>query len=326
MAKRVKRVPGLPNITPDVRESLTQVNRALFQDGIEIAYRLNLAFPKDGTEPFESPLPLQSVATGSLPAAADYEGNIIYDSTTNTLKYSNGTAWVSLGAPSTLSVVVQTFTSGGTYTPTSGMAYCLIEVQAPGGGSGGADGTGGGSGVASAGGGGGEYAKGRFTAADIGANQTVTIGSVGAAGNATGGNGGAGGNSSVGALITANGGGGGTGTGNNSVGGTSLAGGAGGTGGSGGFLRIPGQAGGPSWFITDNATFSCPVPGVGGNAFLGHGAQIPLAAAITTAPISPVAGLNYGGGASGRAIDNTTGAAGAAGGASIVIVTEFVLT
>jgi len=35
-------------------------------------------------------------ATGSLPAAADHEGGIAYDTTTKTMKWSNGTAWATI--------------------------------------------------------------------------------------------------------------------------------------------------------------------------------------------------------------------------------------
>src|SRR5690606_27042587 len=58
--------------------------------------------------------------------------------------------------------VVREFTSSGTYTPTEGMTYCRIRVQAPGGGGGGGDGNF----VSGGGGGGGEYAEGFFTADD----------------------------------------------------------------------------------------------------------------------------------------------------------------
>lgn len=37
-------------------------------------------------------------ATSALPAAAGVEGGIVYDTTTNTLKFSNGSAWVELAA------------------------------------------------------------------------------------------------------------------------------------------------------------------------------------------------------------------------------------
>lgn len=110
MAKRVKVVPNLPNITADVRSSVTQLNRQLYQDTVEQNYRLNLAIPKDGTEPMEAPLPLQPVPTASLPDATTNEGSVIYDTTTNELKYSDGVNWVA----------VQPAISGGTRTRLTG--------------------------------------------------------------------------------------------------------------------------------------------------------------------------------------------------------------
>lgn len=101
MAKRVKRAPNLPNITANVRDSVQQLNRALYNDTVEQNYRLNLAFPKDGTEPFEAPLPLQQVATASLPDPTLFEGTIIYDTTTNKFLYSNGTSWITVPSPAT---------------------------------------------------------------------------------------------------------------------------------------------------------------------------------------------------------------------------------
>lgn len=230
------------------------------------------------------------------------------------------------------SVVIQVFAATGTYTPTSGMDYCIIEVQAPGGGGGGADGTGGtvdsvSVGHAGGGGGGGEYARGVFSAATVGGSQAVTIGAVGTAGANTGGNGGTGGTTSVGALITAIGGSGGVGSGSDDTSQGVYAGGAGGTGGSGGSFRVPGGAGFAGFVANRNpsagSTQFVRVPGAGGSAVLGKGGQ--------TTPnhsgavdVAGSAGGNYGGGGSGAIDDENTGSAGGAGGAGFVIVTEFI--
>jgi hypothetical protein len=221
----------------------------------------------------------------------------------------------------TKAAAVQVFTASGTYTPTAGMKTCRIRVQAPGGGSGGADGEGFGEGVASGAGGAGEYAEGIFTAAQISASQIVTIGAVGTAGSNTGGDGGTGGTTSVGSLITAIGGSGGTGTGSDSTDSSPVAGGAGGTGGAGGSLRVPGQAGGVSDLVTDEATFALIKPGAGGNAVLGHGP--PALAFSASEDRAAVAGPNYGAGARGAQAATNTGIAGAVGGAGIVIIEEF---
>lgn len=113
----------------------------------------------------------------------------------------------------------QVITTTGTYTPTAGMKYCIVEIV--GGGGGGVSNTGSGRG-----GGAGEYARGVFTAAQIGAGQTGTIGAAGAAGSSS--SGGVGGTTSLGSLLTAVGGGGtgiggtgGTGTGLHVHGGSS---------------------------------------------------------------------------------------------------------
>jgi hypothetical protein len=217
---------------------------------------------------------------------------------------------------------VQVFTASDTYTPTEGLVACRIRMQAPGGGSGGADGAGTeGSGVASGGGGGGEYAEGWFTAASIGASQAVTIGARGTAGSDTGGNGGTGGTTSVGSLITCVGGTGGTGTGSNSTDPSPRAGGAGGTGGTGGTLRIPGQAGESSDLITDEATFALLKRGKGGDSFLGRG--VPPGPFDAGSPVAASAGPNYGAGATGAYASSDVGVAGALGGAGIVIIEEF---
>jgi len=136
----------------------------------------------------------------------------------------------------------QTFTGSGTYTPEAHMLYCLVRLQAPGGGSGGTPATTTGNLSASGGGGSGGYAERLLTAAQIGASQTVTIGAVGAAGASTPGAGGTGGTTSLGALLSATGGAGGAvGSAAGAVG--VSAGGAGGVG-SSGDVNVNGNAGG----------------------------------------------------------------------------------
>lgn len=233
--------------------------------------------------------------------------------------FSNGAEWYKV--VQSPRVNVQTFTASGTYTPTVGMSYCRVRVQAAGGGGGGADGAGSSSqGVAGGGGGGGEYAEGFFTAAQISTSQAVTIGAVGAAGTNAGGDGGTGANSSLGSLLTAVGGTGGTGTGSDSAVNTIRAGGGGGTGGTGGHLRIAGTRGGDglSRIFTVNS-LSWGGEG-GGSHFSGtRGTQNGLEANTAGG-----GGNNYGQGGGGATAINNTGAAGAAGGAAILIVEEFI--
>lgn len=123
-----------------------------------------------------------ATTTGTLTsghyAKFDASGNIIDGGTT-------GTAFTR--------IVVQVITGSSTYTPTSGMLYCIVELQGAGGG---------GPSGSQAGGGAGGYCRKVFSAATIGASQTVTMFAGGSVDN------GAGGHNKFGAapLLQANGG------------------------------------------------------------------------------------------------------------------------
>ena len=106
---------------------------------------------------------------------------------------------------------VRTFTSSGTYTPTAGTKFVVVEVQGGGGGSGGVPATGSSSVAASGAGGAGAYAKAYITSGFSGVS--VTVGAAGAAGTSGGGDGGTGGTSSFGSLVVCPGGNGGLSTG-----------------------------------------------------------------------------------------------------------------
>lgn len=142
--------------------------------------------------------------TATYPDTAGTSGNVLT---------SNGTNWVSQApaASGFTTVVTQTFTASGTYTPTANMKYCIIECVGAGGGGGGVGVTTGG-GAAASGGGAGSYAYVVASAATIGVSQTVTIGTAGTAGSSSGGSGGTGGDTSVGTIAIAVGGFGGTGS------------------------------------------------------------------------------------------------------------------
>lgn len=252
--------------------------------------------------------PAGGVVNNEIPLYADATGKIIKGSGVLIASVVTGTP--------IKAVATQVFTASGTYTPNADMVFCRILVQAPGGGSGGADGAGASTqGTSSGAGGGGESAEGFFSKATIGENQAVTVGAVGTAGTAAGGNGGNGGNVSVGALISANGGSGGTGTGSDSGSSASRAGGAGGTGGSGGSVRIPGAPGEDSIGIGIQGAN-------GGGSRLGYGRSGVRNSGVP-ANSAGRPGLNYGGGAAGATSSSNTGAAGAAGGNGIVIIEEF---
>ena len=225
--------------------------------------------------------------------------------------------FVSLISGGLAQVKNQVFTYTGssqTYTPTSGMIYCSIQILGGGGGGGGSASTSNMQHSSGSGGGGGEYATGIFSAASIGVSQTVTIGAGG--GGNSGAAGSNGGNSSVGALITAFGGSGGL-----TQAATGIAlfqqGGAGGTGGSGGDFRTPGQNG---FWTVSNFPAGQNDGGPGGNSQYGAGGLIGNGA-------DGSAGGGYGAGGGGTSNPQSASAlTGGSGTAGIVIITEYIIT
>jgi hypothetical protein len=194
-------------------------------------------------------------------------------------------------------------TATGTYTPSPGMVSCTVKAKGGGGGSGGCKSTEG----AAAGGGEGSTCEGTFTAAQIGASQSVTIGAGGTAGNNTGTNGGAGGTTSFGALLVAPGGSGGGGIASTTGLGTRAAGGVPTT----GTVKTYGQ---PSGAMA--AAASAGFGGAGGG---------PGGGGYTYYSEAGIAGLGYMGGGASGACDNTdAGFAGAIGAPGCVIVIEFI--
>lgn len=217
----------------------------------------------------------------------------------------------------TFSVVNQVFTSTGTYTPTSGMLYCIIQCLGGGGAGGGAAATGAGTTSPGGGGGGGEYAQGVFSAATIGASQSVTIGAAGTGSSGT--TGGSGGTTSVGSTLISCGGGSGGLTAAASGNYAPAAGGVGGTGGTGGSFRVNGNSG--------SYGQACNSPGIvtsgqGANSQFGTGGPSSLTSDATgnTAAV-------YGAGGGG-AVNYTSASAraGGAGSKGLVVVTEFVIS
>lgn len=237
------------------------------------------------------------------------------------INITNGAGSISISTPAITTVTAQVFGGNGTYTPTAGMQYCIVECVAGGGGGGGCSATTVGGSVGGGGGAGG-YARGVFTAATIGVSQTVTIGTGGAGG--VGFNPGAAGNpSSLGALISTSSGNGGTTQSNDTAGIIlSASGGTGGSGLSGSFLT-QGVSGGSGFVIV--------LAVIGGSGFSGFGGSCQLggtAISQTSNGGSTVNGAtsgNFGGGGSG-AVSVTGGAAGngGAGAAGVIIITEFI--
>jgi hypothetical protein len=212
-------------------------------------------------------------------------------------------------------IATQTFSTSGTYTPTSGMKFCIVRAVAGGGGGGGADANAGATASAGNGGGSGSFSEGLFSAATIGASQAVTIGAGGTAGS--GGTGGTGGVTSLGALITTNGGtGGGQGPARGALLPTSTIG-AGGAVGSGGYNNFRGAPGGVA--LAGNSGSSL-ASGFGASSFYGGGGSPVINA---TASGSSTAANGAGGSGAGSL---TTAAAqtGGVGGGGYIEIIEFI--
>jgi len=207
----------------------------------------------------------------------------------------------------------QVFTASGTYTPSAGMLYCVIECVGGGGGGGSAAGT---SAQSYGGGGGGSGSCSRLVAmaATIGASQIVTIGAGGNGGAAGSNNGSAGNDTSVGSLCIGKGGSPGN-YGSSAQVGSAGAGGVAGT----GDLAAVGGPGLPGLF--SNSSNIVLASGAGGSSAFGGGARGVYVAGAATAGNN---GGAYGGGGSGAQAHNTTGnAAGGNGAAGVVVVTEY---
>jgi hypothetical protein len=250
--------------------------------------------------------------SGTVTSVAFSAGNGISLSGTNPITTSGTVTITNSGVNR---VVEQFFTSSGTYTPTSGMLYCIVELQGSGGGGGGVTSNASGITIAS-GGGGGAYLRKILTAAQIGASQSVTIpsgGSGASAGNNAGSNGSA---CSLGTLLSVSGG---SGAGGASSAGATSPGGAPGTTGSGslvsGALVIPGSVGGGG--SSSGSTSFVSQIAYGGSAPWGGGLYVLLNSTALT-------GAGYGaGGSPGGVFQSGTAQGGGAGAPGAARITEF---
>lgn len=208
-------------------------------------------------------------------------------------------------------VILQVFTSSGTYTPTTGMRYCIVRVLS------GSSAGGGATSIAAqfctgSGAGSGSYSESVISAATIGVSQVVTVGAAGTA--VVGGNGNVGSASSLGALVTTNPGAAGL-VGSSSATNSSVLGGAGGVAGTGN-IATPGNYGGTSF----SATTIFAISGAGAASQLGGGTRANIISSGTSVGI---AGGNYGAGGSGGVTQGANTIAGGAGSPGIIIITEY---
>jgi len=242
----------------------------------------------------------QSASTAFVTAA-------VAASTTGVSSFNGSTGAI------TTSVTQQKFTATGTYTPTTGMKYAIIECQGPGAGGGGMAGAVGSGGYSGSGGAGG-YSRILVTAATVGASKSVTVGTGGAGGTAGANNGTAGsGATSVGTLCVGNAGsGGGGGTAGSSIG-VAGTGGAAGT----GDLSIPGASGNAGVNLTITTVALSPPSGP--NSVLGVGG----ASRSTSGAGNNASGFGGGGGAA-LENNNAVNVAGGNGSDGVVYITEFV--
>lgn len=257
---------------------------------------------------------ITATVTGANYALWVDAGNVQFDGNLTIGGNTISTGTLKVGSKDVfVAVVKQVFTASGTYTPTTGLAYCIIEVVGGGAGGGAANGVAT-FGYGGGGGGSGSYARLYATAATIGASQTVTIGAGGAGGTTPDNDGSAGGDTSVGALCIGKGGSGGVGLNTTKSG----SGGAGGVAGTGDVVPV-GNAGGAGLLTV--ATTSFAAGGFGGPSFFGGG---PVGMISTSGAVTGNAGAAYGSGGSGGSAYNTASdAAGGAGGAGYVVITEF---
>jgi hypothetical protein len=253
-----------------------------------------------------------------------YNGSSLVTTSAGTSTYvltSNGAGnapTFQAAAGGSLSVNIKQFTANGTYTPTTGMVYCIIEVWGGGGSGGGAGTTASTQCSVGGGGGAGGYSRGVYSATTIGSSQTVTI--PGATAGNSGASGSSGGTCTVGSLIKATGGAGGSyGAG---VIDYQIA--NGGTGGVGslGVVNTYGENGAGGYAGITVGVWS--LSGAGGASAVGQqGAGKSIITATGGSAGVAAAGYGSGGGGALNTVSQSA-VAGGAGAPGLVIITEFI--
>ncbi|RYM55667.1 hypothetical protein [Serratia proteamaculans] len=218
---------------------------------------------------------------------------------------TGGAGWIDISAGRLINV--RTFLSSGTYIPSAGTNYVIVEVQGAGGAGSGCVATGSGQASIGGGGGSGAYSKHRVSSGFSGV--PVTVGTGGSSGASGGG-------SSFGSIVSCKGGAGGPTQGFSPLFPYAAPGAIGGVPPSTGSISKTGGAFGGFAFITDVAG-SIAISGAGGNSLLGAGGG----------NVGNGVNGNQGGiGAGGSGVCNAgTGTArnGGRGGDGIVIVWEY---
>jgi hypothetical protein len=233
----------------------------------------------------------------------------------------NPAQWVQVGGTSLKTIKVQRFLSSGTYTPSAGLIYAIVECGGGGGGGGGINSSSGvGYVISAGGGGGGAYSRSAVSAGSIGVSQTVTVGG-GGTGSFGATNAGNGSTTSFGSLVTAVGGGGAVGS-SVAVLGSPGGGGASGTG-QVVIQGSPGMAGNYMSLGSGGAVF-VSVGGMGGaSMFGGPSIQVAVGNGGVSAGVSAPANSGAGGGGGAFANCNSSALSGGNGGSGLCVVTEF---
>ena len=302
----------------------TGINTSGASDTVTVNLTVPVTVPHGGTgivtgTTAYAPICTGTTATGAFQVASTGISNSGYVLTSNG---SSSLPSFQESANQSFETNIQVFTYTGssqTYTPTSGMKYCIIECVGGGGGGGGALTTTNSYDSVGGGGGGGGYARVNASASSIGASQTVNVG-AGGAGGIGGNNGTSGGNTTVGSLITGGGGTGGVYA--SQINGPQVI--ASSAGGSGtGTFAVTGGTGIQG--ITVSAVNGSR-GGSGGESFFGGGgAGGALGGGIGTSGGSAGTGYGDGGGGALVYISGATGSAnGGAGSNGVVIITEYI--